>query len=180
LSPAPSSEEVVETASPFEGEKAPPSVRADLVTSAVLLVLGLTVVALSLRMPTFLEQSGTGLTAPGIVPGFYGVVLAVLAVLLALRTLRRTEVAGEKAAGNDNGRLAMAAGLALLYAGFLVGRLPFWLATALFVFAFIAAFEWRRGPAGRPRRLIEAAAIALCSAAAVTLLFEELFLVRLP
>jgi putative tricarboxylic transport membrane protein len=155
-------------------------VRVDLVTSAVLLVLGLTVVGLSLRMPTFVEHSGTGLTAPGIVPGFYGVVLAMLSVLLALRTLRRTDGPRATKAGNDNGRLALAAGLALLYAGFLVGRLPFWLATALFVFAFIAAFEWPRGPAGRPRRLIEAAAIALGASAAVTLLFEDLFLVRLP
>jgi putative tricarboxylic transport membrane protein len=174
------SDEVTETASPFEGEKAPPSIRADLVASAVLLVLGLTIVALSLRMPTFVEQSGTGLTAPGIVPGFYGVVIAILAVLLGLRTLRRTDTGGAPAAGNDNGRLALSGGLALLYAGFLVGRLPFWLATAIFVFAFIALFEWPRGPDRRPRRLIEAAAIALATGWAVTLLFEDLFLVRLP
>lgn len=168
-----------DAASPFEGEKAPPSRRADLITAAVLLVLGLTVVVLALRMPTFVEQSGTGLTAPGIVPGFYGVLLAILAVLLAARTLRRAEVAAP-AAGNDNGRLALAAGLAILYGGGLIGRLPFWLATALFVFAFVAAFEWPLGPAGRPRRLIEAAAIALGAGWGVTLLFQDLFLVRLP
>ncbi|WP_426958172.1 tripartite tricarboxylate transporter TctB family protein [Muricoccus radiodurans] len=174
------SEETVDTASPFEGEKAPPSKRADLITSAVLMVLGLTVVGLAWRMPTFVEQSGTGLTAPGIVPGFYGVAIAILAMLLALRTLRRPETPGVGDPGNDNGRLALAAALALVYAGGLVGRLPFWLATSIFVFAFVAAFEWSRGPAGRPRRLIEALAIGLGAGWAVTLLFEDLFLVRLP
>jgi putative tricarboxylic transport membrane protein len=170
-----------DTASPFEGEKAPPSARADLVTAAVLMALGVAVVALALGMPTFVEQSGTGLTAPGIVPGFYGLVIAALAGALALRTLKRTAPRAAPAdAGNDNGRLVLAAGLALAYAGVLVGRLPFWLATALFVALFVAAFEWPRGPAGRPRRLVEAALIGLGTGAAVTLLFQDVFLVRLP
>ena len=168
-------------ASPFEGEKAPPSARADLVTSAALMAFGIAVVVLALGMPTFAEHSGTGLTAPGIVPGFYGLVIAVLAGALALRTLKRTDRGARPAdTENDNGRLALAAGLALLYAGGLVGRLPFWLATALFVAVFVAAFEWPRGPAGRPRRLVEATLIGLGTGAAVTLLFQDVFLVRLP
>ena len=170
-----------EAASPFEGEKAPPSPRADLVTSAALMAFGAAVVVLALGMPTFAEQSGTGLTAPGIVPGFYGVVIAALAGMLALRTLKRTDRRPAAAdTGNDSGRLALAAGLVLVYAGGLVGRLPFWLATALFVALFVAAFEWPRGPTGRPRRLVEAALIGLGTGVAVTLLFQGVFLVRLP
>ncbi|WP_376098944.1 tripartite tricarboxylate transporter TctB family protein [Roseomonas sp. CCTCC AB2023176] len=151
----------------------------------MLLAFGIAVVVECLGMPTFAEQSGTGLTAPGIVPGFYGVVIAILAIFLALRTLRRNDPArpagtGPAETGNDNGSLALAAGLALLYAVVLIGRLPFWLATAVFVFLFIAGFEWPRGPAGRPRRLADAALIGLATGGAVTLLFERLFLVRLP
>ncbi|WP_270939057.1 hypothetical protein, partial [Falsiroseomonas oryzae] len=75
--------------SPFSGDRAPLPPRADLYTAAVLLAFGLGVVALALRMPTFVEQSHTGLTAPGIVPGFHGAVVAVLAILLGLRAIRR-------------------------------------------------------------------------------------------
>ncbi len=70
--------------------------------------------------------------------------------------------------------------LGLVYAGVLVGRLPFWLASALFVFAFTTAFEWEQGPQGRVRRVIEAALIGIGTGVAVTLVFEKLFLLRLP
>lgn len=171
-------------ASPLAGEREPVSPRADLITAAVLLAFGLGVVALSLHMPTFVEQSGTGLTAPGIVPGFHGTVIALLSILLGLRATRRggLRAGGAKAggAGKDLGRLLTAAVLGVIYAAVLVGRLPFWLATALFVFAFTVIFEWPRGPQGRIRRLLEAAAIALGTGWAVVLVFEDLFFVRLP
>ncbi|MBW8269803.1 tripartite tricarboxylate transporter TctB family protein [Caldovatus aquaticus] len=175
-----------EVHSPFAGERAPVSPRADLLAAAVLLAFGLAVLALSLRMPTFAEQSGTGLTAPGIVPGFHGTVIALLALVLGLRAVRRGALRGgapgpaRAPRRQDALRLSAAAALGTLYAGFLVGRLPFWLATALFVFAFTAGFEWPRGPAGRGRRLAEAAALGLGTGWAVQLVFEDLFLVRLP
>ncbi len=183
--------EAPETHPPFAGERAPVSPRADLIAAAVLLAFGLGVLGLALRMPTFVEQSGTGLTAPGIVPGFHGTVIAVLSLLLGLRAVRRGGLRGGGGSGAAAGvpaatkredalRLFVAAALGTLYAGFLVGRLPFWLATALFVFAFTAGFEWTLGRAGRPRRLIEAAALALGTGWAVQLVFEDLFLVRLP
>ena len=70
--------------------------------------------------------------------------------------------------------------------------MPFWLATGIFVFLFVALFEWPRrsegaaaesGTTGWSRRLRSfaiALAIAVATAAAVTYLFEEIFLVRLP
>jgi hypothetical protein len=169
--------------SPFEGEKAPASPRADLVTAAVLFALGVAIVQQALAMPRFVEQSGTGLTAPGIVPGFHGAMIALLSVLLGLRALRRGGWAAHgpvAQGGTDGRRLAMAATFGVLYAGVLVGRVPFWVASALFVFAFTATFEWDAGPAGRMRRLVEAAAIGVGTGLAVTLVFEKLFLLRLP
>jgi putative tricarboxylic transport membrane protein len=182
----PGAEAAPEAQSPFGGDRAPLPPRADLITAAVLLAFGLGVVALSLGMPTFVEQSGTGLTAPGIVPGFHGTVIALLAVLLGLRAVRRGALRARPAAaaaaraGGGHWRLPLAAGLGTLYAGVLVGRLPFWLASALFVFAFIAAFEWPDAAGRRARRLLEAALIALGTGWAVTLVFERFFLVRLP
>lgn len=170
--------------SPFAGDRAPLPARADLYTAAVLFAFGLGVVALALRMPTFVEHSHTGLTAPGIVPGFHGIVVAFLAILLGLRAIRRGALhqARHRQAGSsgDGRQLLTAAALGTLYAGVLVGSLPFWLASALFVFAFAAAFEWEAGPVGRPRRLAEAALLGLGTGVAVMLVFERIFLVRLP
>lgn len=172
-----------EADSPFDGEKAPASPRADLVTASVLFALGVAIVVQAWQMPRFVEQSGTGLTAPGIVPGFYGLAIALLSVLLGARAIGRGGWAVRGAAtGNaaDRLQLGMATVLGLIYAGVMVGRVPFWLASALFVFAFVIAFEWDQGPQGRARRVIEAALIGLGAGVAVMLVFERLFLLRLP
>ena len=173
----------VEAESPFDGEKAPASPRADLITAAVLFVFGVAIVQQAFVMPRFVEQSGTGLTAPGIVPGFYGVMLALLSVVLGVRAIGRGGWAARgpvaKATG-DGRRLGLAALLGVLYAGVLIGRVPFWIASALFVFAFTTAFEWDQGPERRARRMIEAALIGIGTGLGVMLVFEELFLLRLP
>lgn len=164
---------------PAQAEASP---RLDLLVAAVLLAFGVAIVVLSLGMPTFAEQSGSGLTAPGIVPGFHGAVIALLAIALGLRAMRRGALsAGVRRTGGQDARsLVSAAGLGIAYAAVLVGRLPFWLATAMFVFAFIAAFEWPQARGRRLRRLAEAAALGLATGIVITLVFEDLFLVRLP
>ncbi|QYU70672.1 tripartite tricarboxylate transporter TctB family protein [Leptolyngbya sp. 15MV] len=170
--------------SPFAGDRAPLPPRADLYTAAVLFCFALAVLAVAWTMPTFVEQSGTGLTAPGIVPGFHATIVAILSLLLGLRAIRRgalRQPGSRRALGPGDARsLGTAAALGVLYAGVMVGRLPFWLASAIFVFAFCAAFEWSQGPQGRARRLIEAAALGLGTGLAVMLVFERVFLVRLP
>ena len=173
---------MTEAATPFEGEKAPASPRADLVTAAVLFALGVAIVQQAWQMPRFVEQSGTGLTAPGIVPGFYGVMIAALSCVLGLRAVRRGgwAVRGVRGRAADARGLATAAVLGVKYAGVLVGRVPFWLASAVFVFAFTTAFEWDQGPERRVRRIVEAALIGIGTGIAVTMVFEKLFLLRLP
>lgn len=167
-------------------EPLPP--RRDLWVAGAFLAFSLAVLALALRMPRFAEQGGEIYTAPGLVPSFYAVVLAALSLWLGWRSLRRgalgprTSGAAEPGEGNSSRRLAVAAGLGLLFTVGFVGRMPFWLATALFVFLFIAAFEWRPGlvPAARARRLGTALLQAAATGFLVTLVFEKIFLVRLP
>jgi putative tricarboxylic transport membrane protein len=81
-----------------------------------------------------------------------------------------------------NQRLLLTAVLCIGYAGFLIGTLPYWLATGLFIFVFIILFEWERGMnVGRQKKcLISAALIAILSSVAITVVFERLFLVALP
>jgi hypothetical protein len=126
------------------------------------------------------------MSAPGLTPGFIGLVLLVLGLLLLVRSVRERRVAAAAAASDaappavagHTGRALLAVALCLVYALGLLGRLPFAWATGVFVFAFVAAFAFERA---RPwRTLAGAAAMAVFTSVAVTLLFEQLFLVRLP
>jgi putative tricarboxylic transport membrane protein len=163
-------------------DRLPP--RVDLAVAAALLGFALTVFALVLRMPTFLDQKGEIYVAPGLVPGLYAIIVALLSVALAARSIRRARIGLAATIPPPSGglQLAAVAALGLAYCAVLIGRLPFWLATALFVTAFIILFEWRRGaaPAARARMLAIATAIGLGAGIGVTLVFERLFLVRLP
>jgi putative tricarboxylic transport membrane protein len=162
--------------------------RVDLWTGAFFLLLGLVIVSLAVRMPRFAEQKGEIYTAPGLVPGIYGVVIAVLSVWLIVRSMQRlaageAAVAGAAAAeGTSNLRLALAAALGLVFCVGLIGRMPFWLAAALFVTAFIVLFEWRRGDQWQRRaaRFATAALQGLITGVVVMLVFEKMFYVRLP
>src|SRR6476646_5179088 len=68
-------------------EPLPP--RTDLWTGAAFLVLGLAIVSVAWRMPTFKEQKGEIYTAPGLVPGIYGLVISALSIWLVMRSVRR-------------------------------------------------------------------------------------------
>jgi hypothetical protein len=97
--------------------------------------------------------------------------------------------AGEAAGGEaaDPGRTGIGATIATLvlclgYAAGLVGRMPFVLASTVFVFAFITWFGWptwrREGGTGRGAGV--AAAVAVAASTLFSWLFESVFLVRLP
>jgi hypothetical protein len=161
--------------------------RVDLWTGATFLLLGLAIVSLALQMPTFKEQKGEIYTAPGLVPGIYGIVISALSVWLIVRSVRRgrsAEPVTSEAApdGSSNLRLALAAALGLIFCAGLIGRMPFWAAAAIFVTTFIALFEWRRGDpwSRRATRLGTAALQGVITGVAVMLVFEKIFYVRLP
>lgn len=119
-----------------------------------------------------LERHGAALyTAPGLVPGLLGLMLVVLGVALALR--KRGISASSPAIRWGNTPLVLA--LCLGYAIGLIGRMPFWLATFVFVTAFIAIFEYPSR-----RRMALAPLYGAATSLAVSNLFEAVFLVRLP
>jgi len=134
------------------------------------IALGAAIVYASWTMDR-LERHGAALyTAPGLVPGLLGLVILVLGVMLALRT----SAADPSLKGGWAGS-ALVLALCLGYAAGLVGRVPFWLATFLFVTAFIALFEHPHR-----RRMALAPLYGAATSAAVTWLFQSVFLVRLP
>ncbi len=82
----------------------------------------------------------------------------------------------------SNMRVITALVLAVVFATVLIGRMPFWLAVFLFVFASIVYNE--RGAlkttAGAVRVILIAGAIAGATGFAVPFVFEKIFLMTLP
>ncbi|MGH6904364.1 MAG: tripartite tricarboxylate transporter TctB family protein [Geminicoccaceae bacterium] len=172
----------------------PPSARAmtraDLVTGLIFVALGLAVVVECLRMPRFAELNVDPYTVPGLVPGILGAIIAVLGAVLVVRAARAggwrlAEPAPDARpllADPGTRRVLLAIALCLLYAAGLLGRLPFWLASFLFIVAFVVLFEWplAAGRSDRLRRVLFAVVLAAVISAATSFVFQEIFLVRLP
>jgi hypothetical protein len=170
---------------PHEQPLAP---RTDAWVAASFLVFSVAILAFGWRMPTYTDQGGQIYTAPALVPSFYGVVILVLSLWLAVRSIRAGALtpAGTQGPpaepGNSNARFVIAAGLGVFFIVGLIGRMPFWLAATIFVALFVGAFEWRRGlPRGARLRAVAIAVVqGVVTGFLVTLVFERVFLVRLP
>lgn len=78
--------------------------------------------------------------------------------------------------------LAVAGALGVVFCTVPVGRMPFRLASAIFITSFIVIFEWPAPvtPRDRWRRVGTAALQGLACGTAITLVFEKVFYVRLP
>ena len=165
-------------------DDARPSPTAELVWSLLWIAAGAALFAGGYAMDRLEGQHINPYTAPGLVPAALGAGILVLGAFLLARSLRSPAVAAEAAGGGASvRRFLLAAALCVAYAAGLVGHgPPFWLATALFVFVAILAFRWAE--LSREGKLAQgvavAAACAIGTAASVTLVFQELFLVRLP
>ncbi len=156
--------------------------RSDLWGGAGWVVFGLAIVAGSVRMDRFESMGAQLYTMPGFVPGMIGGLIALLGVVLMLRGwVRRAEDRAphtEPAEPLLNRRIVSTMALTLVYAGLLIGRAPFWLVTALFVAAFVAVFIPGETPPAR--RATVAVLAGVLTSAVVTVVFQQVFLVRLP
>jgi hypothetical protein len=166
--------------------EAPTRARADLHDSVGWVAFGIAILIGSLEMDRLESQDVNPYTVPGLLPGLLGIAMMLLGGLLALRSWRRGVTASPAPAGpGTRGRLALVLGLCLTCGLLLVGHgLPFWLAAALFVSAAIVSLQHaQRRAAGQHRTwraLLVAGAIGLGAGLAITAVFQEIFLVRLP
>lgn len=154
--------------------------RADFWFSLFLMLLGAAVVFESWRMPRLENLGIDPLSAPGLTPGLLGVVLTILGLWLFLQSRARKPEQAESDSSASSGwlRVAITLALCLSYSLILLGWLPFWAATAVFLLVFIFVFSDAAWPLWK--RALVASLIAVAGSAAVTLLFEQVFLVRLP
>jgi hypothetical protein len=178
----------------FEAEDLTPAEAVAVATSelraaAGWLVLGVAVLIGSITMDRLERQDINPYTVPGLLPGLLGIVMILLGVLLGVRSWQR---GGGRPGGArlhvDRAtvrRLATVVALILVYSVVLVGHgMPFWLASALYVTVSIVTLQQpQRAAAGRRlswRDALFAIAVGLGSGLAITYVFQDLFLVRLP
>lgn len=163
-----------------------PSPFVDLMSGGVWLALAIAIVVISWKMDRLAHLQASIYTAPALVPGLLGIAIAIMGVLLILRSVRAGALSQPHLAiGNirDHWRVLTALALCFVFAIGLIGSgMPFWLAAALFIAAFVFVFQFEdRKAAGT---LLRGAGLAvvfgLVCGGAIHYVFQELFLVRLP
>jgi putative tricarboxylic transport membrane protein len=163
------------------------SARADLLAAIVLVLLGLAVVYLSWTMNRLEARHIHPATIPGLVPLILGAGLTLCGSLLAIRSIRLGQPGAwaglwQTLISPQAVRASTVLAMALVYTLVLVGRMPFWLASAIFIFAFILVFETVLAETRQPivRTLFWAAFVAIVGSLFVYVVFQRIFLVRLP
>ncbi len=164
--------------------------RADFVTAVVLIVFAVVVVWMSLQMPTFENRGANPWSVPGIVPGLLGGIIGSLGIVLLVRSIRRQGhrlgLSVDKVRGwirkPSSVRLYLTLITCLIYAWGLVGRIHYFLATLIFVFAFVMIFKLdpRASRAEKLKTTGFALLEAVVAAGAISALFRYVFLVNLP
>jgi hypothetical protein len=163
-----------------------PSAFADFISGLVWLGLALAIVIGSWQMDRLEHLKVSLYTAPGLVPGLLGLALLIMALLLILRSLRAGALSEAKLPSfslAEHWRLLVALALCLTFAlGMLGSGLPFWLAAAIFIsaFVFVFQFEDRRQTGSLLKGAALSAAFGLICGATIHFVFQDLFLVRLP
>ena len=164
-------------------QQTPP--RTDLISAAFWILFGGAIVVGSWRMDRLQYMNINPYTAPGLVPGILGAFIILFGLIMAVRAVRAGALQGAAAGGEPifNGRVALSAALCIAFAAGLVGHgPPFWLAAGIFVFLHIFLFEYpeRRARNETAKGIAVALVVAVGASFAITMIFQELFLVRLP
>ena len=117
-------------------------------------------------------------SAPGLLPGILGVFIFALGLAMLFSGRKKTS---EEAI--QWRRLLVPIALCLGFAAGLVGHgLPFWLAAWIFIAVMIWTLQYRERKARRELRRLGLISIVIAgvAAAAISLVFQEVFLIRLP
>jgi hypothetical protein len=171
-----------------EEERATP--RADLKDAIAWILFGIAVLVGSIRMDRLEQQNINPVTAPGLLPGLLGIAMILLGGVLGVRSLRLGALARSTPARTPHQRESarrvwIAIALCCGYAVVLVGHgIPFWIASSIYVTVSILVFRrLSNDPAERrldARAWIQALLIGVLSSVITWLVFERVFLVRMP
>jgi hypothetical protein len=124
-------------------------------------------------------------SAPGLLPGVLGVFILVLGLAMLVRSLRAGALSQPPGTPSrvEWRRIVLPLVLCIGFAGGLVGRgLPFWAAAWIFIAVMIWTLQYReRREKGKLGRLaFTAVLVGGAASIVISLIFQELFLIRLP
>jgi hypothetical protein len=163
-----------------------PTPRADLVSGGIWVAVGIAIAIGSWTMDRLEKQGVPAFAAPGLVPGMLGVLITLAGLAIVLRSLRRgamsSPAGAEPEAGAGWRRTALTLALCLGFAAGLVGRVPFWIAAPVYLFLhiFLLQLPERRAAGQLARGAVFAAVVAVVAGVTIAMLFQHVFLVRLP
>ncbi|MFA9440225.1 tripartite tricarboxylate transporter TctB family protein [Uliginosibacterium sp. sgz301328] len=155
------------------------------------MVLGIAILIGSLLMDRLEEQDINPYTIPGLLPALLGIAMTALGFLVFIRKWTRFKgvVAARAPLSVDKrtamNRMLLVLGICVIFCAGLLGRgLPYWLTGGVFVTACILLLDNRRRAAGEGRftsgKIVRAAVIGFVASIAITLVFEQIFMIRLP
>ena len=124
-------------------------------------------------------------SAPGLLPGVLGLFIMLLGLAMLVRSLRAGALSQPSGTSlsMEWRRIALPLALCVGFAGGLVGRgLPFWAAAWIFIAVMIWTLQYRDRRQKRElgRLALTAVVVGAGASIAVSLVFQELFLIRLP
>lgn len=164
--------------------------RSDLKDALGWVALGVAIVIGSVTMDRLESQHVNPYTVPGLLPGLLGLAMVLLGGLLGVRSVRRGALhrplpPPDAHLREQRRRIWIVTVLCVTYGAVLVGHgLPFWLASTIFVTGSILVLQRISSDEAEraltPRLWGKALAVGLGSAVITQVVFQELFLVRLP
>jgi hypothetical protein len=164
--------------------------KADFVVSLLLMGFGIWIVIHSFKMPRFEDLGANPFSVPGIVPGILGTIIFILSLAVFIRALRqkgyrlglnRTTVRKFFRDASMQ-RMLLSSMLCIIYGMVFVGKTNYYLATFIFVLAFLILFQYNVSErfSNQWRLLLNSLVQALLTAGVVGAVFRYLFLVDLP
>jgi hypothetical protein len=173
---------------PVTADEAPP--RQDLWDGVGWTALGVAVFIGSYTMDRLERQDVNPYTVPGLLPAFLGLAMILLGAVLALRSWRRGAASQALPAATaldreSRRRVWVVIALCTGYGVVLVGHgLPFWVASTVYVTGSILVLQrMSHDPLQRglgAKVWVKAVVVGLGAAVITHVVFQELFLVRLP
>jgi len=153
---------------------------ADKIMGIVLILLGVAMIWGGYVMDRLEIRGIHPASIPGLVPMGLGALIAICGGLLFASGKNETQ--DEPIDFGDMSKLLWTAGLSVVFAVVLIGRVPFAWATFLFIAAMTTRFTWTKGAGivANRRALFFGLASGVFFSATISVLFRYAFLVRLP
>jgi len=163
----------------------------DFITSIVLILFSIGIVYMSFQMPRFEHRGINPLSVPGIVPGLLGIIIGLLGLILFIRSIKKkgynlNDFFSKKTIDwfckPASIRLWLTILLTLGYTWGLIGKIAYPIATFIFIFLFIVIFEYesKEKTKKKTKQLLKAILTAATASILISIVFEYLFLIRLP